>query len=73
MRVIFKIDKNGSVDNFQLTRCTKLAKVCSCFVNRVFELTSQLTNQLTSKTPINKGFMIYCQLSTIKYIKIVLY
>ena len=67
MRVIFKIDKNGSVDNFQLTRCTKLAKVCSCFVNRVFELTSQLTK----KVPKNQHFIYNCQLSTINYKKIV--
>lgn len=71
MRAIFRIDKNGSVDNFQLTRCTKLAKVCSCFVNRVFELTSQLTSQLTKKVPKNQYFIYNCQLSTINYIKIV--
>lgn len=72
MRAIFRIDKNGSVDNFQLTRCTKLAKVCSCFVNRVFELTSQLTSQLTKKVPKNQYFIYNCQLSTINYKKIVL-
>ncbi len=71
MRVIFRIDKNGSVDNFQLTRCTKLVKVCSCFVNRVFELTSQLTNWLTKKVPKNQYFIYNCQLSTINYKKIV--
>lgn len=71
MRVIFRIDKNGSVDNFQLTRCTKLAKVCGCFVNRIFELTSQLTSQLTKKVPKNQHFIYNCQLSTINYKKIV--
>ena len=67
MRVIFRIDKNGSVDNFQLTRCTKLAKVCSYFVNRVFELTSQLTKKVSK----NQHFIYNCQLSTINYKKIV--
>ena len=71
MRVTFRIDKSGSVDNFQLTRCTKLAKVCSCFVNRIFELTSQLTSQLTKKVPKNLYFIYNCQLSTINYKKIV--
>ena len=71
MRVIFRIDKNGSVDNFQLTRCTKLVKVCSCFVNRVFELTSQLTNWLTKKVPKNQYFIYNCQMSNRNLIKIV--
>lgn len=73
MRATFRIDKNNSVDNFQLTHCTKLAKVCRCFVNRVFQLTSQLTSQLTKKVSKNQYFIYNCQLSTINYIKIVLY
>lgn len=64
MRAIFKIDKNALVDKLRLTRCTKSNILCRWFVNSKLRLTIWLTWQLTPKTPINKGFIINCQLST---------